>query len=79
MLAQQPQRQQQYEPTIRTVLCQSNLTRGHTISAVEFRDGRFGIFVDRELSDDGLWDASQLKPCIDAFLALKWQLLHASA
>jgi hypothetical protein len=69
--------QQQRTPAIRTVLCQSPLAAGHTISAVEFRDGRFGIFVDQDLSGDGVWDASQLKPCIDAFMALKWQLLHA--
>jgi hypothetical protein len=62
------------ETLVRTVLCRSNVGDGHTLSVAELLDGRFAIMIDRQLTEDGVWDESQLKPCIDRFLAKRLEL-----
>jgi hypothetical protein len=56
-----------------TILCMTDLPGHGTLSAVEFEDGRFGLYLNRDLRDEGIFPCDELQSCIDTFLAVQWE------
>ena len=59
---------------VRKILCTRKVPGGHTISAVELRDGRFGVCIDQRLSEERIFKPNQLDQCLNLFLARSWEM-----
>jgi hypothetical protein len=58
---------------IASVLCVADLAGKGTLSVVEFKDGRYGVYCDDELHNEEFFSAREMNDCIRTFLALKWE------